>query len=219
MTYNLRMKTRRKELRLTQEAVAAACGWKKSRIANYESSFENEWHREPSIEDFKKIATALETTPEWLQFGVGNNEHAEINTMADVYAGIPVGKVPVIEWSEATQWVDASEEPIIKKDWQFIDFPGAHKKMFALRIKNDAMDGSPKRFTAGSIIIVDPALPRESGNYVVTIMGLSREPIFRQLIIEGDKTLLKPLNPQYQIEKMNFTDRHLGVVIEHRDLL
>lgn len=62
------LRAARNAKRLRQEDVAKACGWKdgQNRLSNYEMD-----KREPSIEDLRKLAEVLETTPGALIAGGG----------------------------------------------------------------------------------------------------------------------------------------------------
>ncbi|RMD70583.1 MAG: S24 family peptidase [Gammaproteobacteria bacterium] len=68
----------------------------------------------------------------------------------------------------------------------------AESEPFALRVLGDSM---LPEFEEGCIIIVEPSGVLESGCYVVA--QHNGEYIFRQLIIEGDRWFLKPLNERY----------------------
>jgi DNA polymerase V len=68
----------------------------------------------------------------------------------------------------------------------------AGSEPFALRVLGDSM--APE-FEQGTIIIVEPAGVLEGGCFVVA--QHEDEYLFRQLIIDGDRWLLKPLNGNY----------------------
>lgn len=64
-----RMVKRRKELRLTQEALAEALGVEQPTISGWESG-----RREPeNIARFQQLASVLKCDPSWLVFGVANS--------------------------------------------------------------------------------------------------------------------------------------------------
>jgi len=64
---------------------------------------------------------------------------------------------------------------------------------FALRVAGDSM--SP-RFVEGMILIVEPELDPQPGDFVISKNG-SEETTFKQLMRDGSEWYLKPLNPQY----------------------
>lgn len=69
---------------------------------------------------------------------------------------------------------------------------------FALRVKGDSME--PK-FTEGMLLIVEPELDAQHGDYVIVKNG-SDEAVFKQLVKDGADWFLKPLNPRYPIKAL-----------------
>lgn len=63
---------------------------------------------------------------------------------------------------------------------------------YALRVVGDSME---PEFADGCVIIVDPGSVPRDGSYV--IVEYAGEVYFRQLVCEGDRRFLKPLNPKY----------------------
>lgn len=65
MTPGKRIKQKRTEKGLSQEALADLCGWEsRTRISNYEHGIS-----EPKLADFKRLAKALKVKAAWLAFG------------------------------------------------------------------------------------------------------------------------------------------------------
>lgn len=54
-----------------------------------------------------------------------------------------------------------------------------------------------RSFRDGDIIFVDPAKDFENGSLVVAKLADSKEATFKQLVIEGERKFLKPLNPSW----------------------
>ncbi len=63
---------------------------------------------------------------------------------------------------------------------------------YALRVLGDSM--APE-FADGCIVIVDPGHVPHDGSYV--IVEFAGDIFFRQLVIDGERRFLKPLNPRY----------------------
>ncbi len=78
---------------------------------------------------------------------------------------------------------------------------------FALRVQGDSME---PRFTEGMLLIVEPELDPQPGDYVIVKNG-SEETTFKQLIKDGADWYLKPLNPRYPIRALG-KDTIVGVV-------
>jgi len=63
---------------------------------------------------------------------------------------------------------------------------------YALRVIGDSME---PEFVDGCVIIVDPGYAAKDGGYVV--VEYAGDVFFRQLVIDGERRILKPLNPKY----------------------
>lgn len=193
MSTGLRIKKARKGKGWSQLQLAKACGWKsKSRIANYEAD-----EREPSTADLKKMADALGEKPEWLQFGVSP---AATFIPQDAVKLTDLKNVPIIAWQDVKN--------VIKIDFRAVNtdvevvpnFGDFSDKCYALRVENDSMvSSSPlyQSFTPGTIIIVDPDIKPQDGDFVVVYQEGAQKGIFRQYVIDGSSIVLKALNDKY----------------------
>lgn len=84
---------------------------------------------------------------------------------------------------------------------------------FALRVHGDSMVGEgPDSFPDGSILIVEPEMEAQPGDYVVALNGAD-ETTFKLLVKDGDELFLKPLNPRYPTQPLGHA-RIIGVVRE-----
>jgi len=63
---------------------------------------------------------------------------------------------------------------------------------YALRVLGDSME---PEFADGCVIIVDPGHAPHHGSYVV--VEYAGDVFFRQLVVDGERRILKPLNPKY----------------------
>lgn len=79
---------------------------------------------------------------------------------------------------------------------------------FALRVLGDSME---PEFQDGCIVLVDPAGVCENRSYVLAM--LNGEYIFRQLIIDGQRYLLTPLNDGYDTVETT-RDAIQGVIVQ-----
>ncbi len=78
---------------------------------------------------------------------------------------------------------------------------------FALRVAGDSME---PEFLAGMILIIEPELDPQPGDYVVAKNG-GDETTFKQLVKDGSDWYLKPLNPRYPIKPLG-DSRIIGVL-------
>ncbi len=85
----------------------------------------------------------------------------------------------------------------------------ANSEPFALRVMGDSME---PEFKDGNIIIIDSAAAVESGCYVLAM--LDGEYIFRQLIIEDDRYMLRALNESYEEKEISGINDIRGVIVQ-----
>ncbi len=118
--------------------------------------------------------------------------------------------VPVISWTQADYWREASEPTGEYEEYVEIDSNGA----FALRVRGDSME---PEFYEGDIIIINPALKQEHNDYLV-VSNEDGETTFKQLKKYGKTRVLHPLNPKYDDIELNRAIEYsiIGVVIEKK---
>lgn len=85
----------------------------------------------------------------------------------------------------------------------------ANSEPFALRVLGDSME---PEFKDGNIIIIDSAAAVESGCYVLAMVD--DEYIFRQLIIEDDRYVLRALNAGYEEIEISGINEIRGVIVQ-----
>ena len=125
------------------------------------------------------------------------------------------GKVPLISWVQAGMFCTTIdlEQPGVAEDWVKTTVPvKAHT--YALKVVGDSMEPT---FPEGIIIIVEPEMEANSGDFVIA-RNENHEATFKQLIKDGSEWFLKPLNPRYPIRLLTSTDEICGVIrsAEHR---
>jgi SOS-response transcriptional repressor LexA len=104
-------------------------------------------------------------------------------------------QVPVINWTVATRWIGLGGEDRMAAVEEWLPCGGeASEDTFALRVRGISME---PRFREGEIIFVDPNVQPSHGKFVVVHPYGQPEAILRQLIIEGDRQVLKALNSDW----------------------
>ena len=84
---------------------------------------------------------------------------------------------------------------------------------FALRVHGDSMVASTgDSFPEGSILVVEPELTAEPGDYVI-VLNTKNQTTFKQLVKDGADYYLKPLNTRYPIKPLGSAEI-IGVVRE-----
>lgn len=127
-----------------------------------------------------------------------------------------VGKlrsIPVISWVMAGKWQDVCDvfQPNDADEFVKSDVKGQH--VFALRVKGDSME---PEFLEGDIIIINPHLNVNFGDYVI-VKNRNGDATFKQLKKYGNTFVLHPLNPKYpdmEVKKCEF--QIIGKVVEKK---
>lgn len=176
-SWSTRIKTRMKELEITQEVLARQMGITRGAITHYIAE-----RRVPPLMQFKKLAAILKTDPAWLQFGTvsATKEITPVKKEKTTAAQAPI---PILSWNQVAELIDISK---IRNDEikEFVPhIYSDNKRWYALRVKGNSMiasSGYSKSFHEGDIIIVDPDKTAEHGNYVIALLPKSKGATFKQ---------------------------------------
>jgi len=180
MNISERIKIRRKKLGLTQAELAEIADCSQQTIQKLESGLIN------NPRNIEALAAALQTTPEFLRFGVGELDNATVVASAGNY-------LPLISMVQAGVWTEIQELPPL--DVELYPCPiKCSQHSFIVRVEGESM---LPRFEEGDLIYVDPEAQVENGSYVVARLDDENQATFKQLIIDGNKKYLKALNPDW----------------------
>lgn len=120
---------------------------------------------------------------------------------------------PLISWVQAGDWTDIGETAPDADSIEWL--PCAARcgpRAFALRVQGQSME---PRFVDGDLIFVDPDAEARHGSFVVVRLDDTQQATFKQLIIEGDRRFLRPLNDRWPdpIIEINGHATICGVVV------
>ncbi len=138
---------------------------------------------------------------------LGKQPLSELNN-AHPYSDI---SIPVLSWEEAKIWEKRSNKSIYQ-DWITIN-PLTETGKFALKVNGDAM--TPK-FSENTLLIIDPDKVPKNRDYVIAFIRKTDEILFRQLIIDGNHKILKPINEIFPCITMEKNDILIGTVTQGR---
>lgn len=183
MNISERVKKRRIKLNLTQSQLAESSFTTQQGVQRIESG------KTLVPQNIKELAQALQTTPEYLQFGVGELDNAEMGPSIRKF-------IPVINYVQAGNWGDINE---IKESGAIYNSKlvcpvNCSENTFALRVQGVSME---PRFQSGDLIFVDPLAQVENGSFVIARLDDENQATFKQLVIEGEQKFLKPLNKDW----------------------
>lgn len=141
------------------------------------------------------LAAALGVTLDALMTDVGSVWDANVSPGPEMK-----GMVPLISWVQAGNWCEAINTLPVGDAEEWLLCPRKHgPSTFALRVRGVSME--PK-YRDGAIIYVDPDKSADHLSNVVVRLDDEAEVTFKQLIIEGDKKFLRPLNPDWPGPKL-----------------
>ncbi|WP_368913481.1 helix-turn-helix domain-containing protein [Mixta calida] len=203
-TVGARIRHLREQRGWSQSTLARYCGWiSQSRIGNYETGA-----RRVNVDDAVVIAAALGISPGELLFGT-DSSHALVTPGART--------IPVLDYVQAGNYHDV--DFVLYPDtsrYIHCDCP-ASELAFALEIRGDAME---PEFYDGDLVIVDPAVTPQPGEFVVAKVdgAFNGEATFKKYRLKANQAFeLVPLNKDYPPLASDETGIHLiGTMIEHR---
>lgn len=211
MKMNERIRTKRKELKLTQAVLAKLVGVNRVTVTGWESG-----DYEPGGSNLQALSAALKCNPQWLIDGTSDPDTDIPQTQPTDKFGVK--KIPVLSWVQAGEWTE-SGMPVTADDASEWIFTSANLSDggFALKVRGDSMtnpNGAPS-IPEGSLVVVDPDFgsPYEaSGKIVVAQIDGSTEATLKKFVIDGPIKYLIPLNPSYRVLEVNGNCRIVGVV-------
>ena len=179
---------------LTLDQVATHVGVSKATISKIENGKQG-----LSVELIDRLAVALDVPVMQIYTDADRNgvESTDVK-----------GTVPLISWVQAGAWNEAIDNLQPGQGERVATTYKAKERTYALRVRNDSME--PK-FPEGCTIIVEPDDDPTPGKYVIVRQN-GNEATFKQLMRDGDKLYLKPLNPRYPIMPLEGDAVFCGVV-------
>lgn len=120
-------------------------------------------------------------------------------------------QIPLLEWEQATEWPNVTTS---SKATQSVSVDmNLCENAYALTVKDTTME---PRFPEGTTIIIDPSLTPNDRDYAVVHIDGQKIPTFKQILIDGDATYLKPLNSDFKTVLLDKKHRFLGVMVQAR---
>ncbi|MGP9494085.1 LexA family protein [Pseudoalteromonas sp. AOP7-A1-14] len=206
MDLGKRVEKKRVQLGMTQAQLGLMAGLAQNSIHNIESG---ETKRPRKID---ALAEALNCTPEYLLFGIGETQDGEKSINSNVSLGPTLkAAVPLISWVQAGAWSEISEIKEYDAD-RYLCPVKCSDLTFALKVHGVSME--PK-FYEGDLIFVDPEAECIHGSYVVARLDDDNHATFKQLIIESGHKFLKAANPNWpeQLTPINGNCTLVGKII------
>lgn len=205
---NERIRQRMNQLRLKSVDLVNATKANKGTVSTWVNGL-----NEPKGEYLFLLAHALQVTPEWLLTGKGSPNDIHENVEA---APRLKGLVPVINEVQAGAWTDIKTGFDESDISEWIPTLQANSRYaFALRVVGDSMANTSERrsLSEGMIVVVDPEKQARHRSIVVARLSDSDKATVKELVIDGDRSYLRPFNSQYQIIPITEGTVIIGTVV------
>ncbi|MBZ6397238.1 MULTISPECIES: LexA family protein [Pantoea] len=209
MNMGERIRQKRKELNLTQQALAEKAGVNRVTVTGWEKD-----DYQPNGANLQALADALKCDPTWLVSGKGEAAATPLLRPVQVSAK----EVPLISWVQAGTWT--ATDPGITRDeaimWLYTT-ASVSDKAFALRVRGDSMTnphGNPT-IPEDSIVIVEPEIhdvAAINGKIVVAHIDGGSEATLKKFVEDFPHRYLVPLNPNYKTIECDGNCRIVGLV-------
>ena len=203
MDLGKRVKALRKQKGWSQEELAKRTSMSRGRIGQLETN--------PLAEvkgaNLVSLAAALGFSTEKLL------SKEELLLVAGVKTKPLTRKIPILKWASLSS-INKGEKLMLESD-RWIGCPDdIGENSFALEVENDLMTNSVGRsYPIGSFVFVDQDKPVKSGDRVIAVNLKTLDSVFREYVIEGSVSYLKPLNTQYSTKECDENTQIIGVVV------
>lgn len=158
----------------------------------------------------KALAALLDVEP-WELLGIDRDANPHTPVPPPSSSASLIRRVPRLSWVSAGQFREVPSPPPVD-EWDMPSEPMS-PQAFSLRVDGDSME---PEFPNGCIIFVEPQSQPLNGDYVVATLDETNQATFKQLVIDGSRRYLKPLNPRYPIIPADPSAQICGVVREMR---
>lgn len=186
-----------------------------ARIANVSPQAVTKWFKGGSIEEWNVRAIADYFGADFAELRA-NKRFVPLTTSNVERGPVITREVPLISWVQAGTWNDVVDPYHLGEgESVVVATTKVSSSSYALRVRGDSMESpSGRSYPDGCIIIVDPRRTPENGDDVIVRLDDSSEVTFKQLVVDGGTSYLKPLNPRYPIIPIDKTATFCGVVVQ-----
>lgn len=194
-----RIRTLRKQHKLTQNDVALFIGVQRVSVSKWES--QNDLFNTPKGENLFKLCQILKTTAEYILYGKNNyqqNPDQQNKGATQEHIASYLQRIPMISWQQVKNTKQLKSGQFTSNHTVF-----SHQKnsvnSYALPVVGDSMTSAsgPYSFPEGVVIVFDTQWQAPLYDGVFIIATVNQEIIFRQVKYDGSKAYLNPLNTQY----------------------
>ena len=127
--------------------------------------------------------------------------HEEEETYLSRPSKNAVYRIPILTWLEAQEHFINSEKTLrIRNDQYILTSMEVSPEAIVLPVEGYSMETSPGlSFPQGALVFFDPDYPASNHSFVLAKPIGSSQLIFKQLVFDGNRRYLKPLNTRYPL--------------------
>jgi SOS-response transcriptional repressor LexA len=197
--------------------IAVACGVTPASVTHWKNGSTKSL-KAVTAQKFSEVTGYRE---KWLTSGVGPKKEEVVDEPSNVKPLVSKAKVPVISWIQAGELSDVLDTiyPGEVERWVDAQTVTPTRNAFALVVSGDSMQNkqglSKHNFPPGTVLIVDPERACGAGDFVIAKDVATQQASFKQLVMDGGRWYLKPINSQYPTIEIDDPDlRVIGRVVE-----
>lgn len=120
-------------------------------------------------------------------------------------------QIPLLNWDQILYWPNLNQKivplPTISTDIEL----GQHA--YAVAVRDTTME---PRFPEGTILLIDPNLKPNNLDFAIVHITGQDLPNFKQILIDGGHTILKPLNTDFKTLLLDKPHKFYGVMVQCR---
>lgn len=121
----------------------------------------------------------------------GEQPIPELVNQWPAFKQLPLSEAPLLNWTEVYEWLSQEQLNIQPSQTIFTEHK-LSENSFALKIQDSSMAPT---FPQDTVLIFDPQKSYKDRGYVLAYLEGTKQPLFRQLIIDGEALFIRPLNP------------------------
>ena len=136
----------------------------------------------------------------------------ELGLLADLKLQPVTKKVPFIGWESLESFVNNT---FVLECNNWIGCPyDLSERSFVLEVKDELMSSNNGRsYPKGALIFVDVGQEPKSGDRIISFDTETLSAVFREYVVSGSVSYLKPLNERYPIQEFTESTTIIGVVV------
>ncbi len=117
-------------------------------------------------------------------------------------------KLPLLSWEQAAQW----PQRVYSEVQSYVSTEAVVSDLaFAVRVEDSTMN---PRFPENTILIIDPEIKPQDKDFAAVYIEGHNKMQFKQILLDGPDLYLKPLNDDFQTNRVEKSYKILGIMTQ-----